>query len=79
MLAIDFMIRHICYFPDQITHTVLIGNFSENIQRCVLNDIHDVTYFKECFSFYAAVWNNYCSYMVLLRPRFPQFMNISYI
>jgi hypothetical protein len=58
------MVCHICYFPGKITHIVLIGKFSENIQRCVLNDIHDVASFKDCFSFYVAVWNNYCSHTV---------------
>jgi hypothetical protein len=46
-----FVLCHVCYFPGKITQIVLIGNFSENIQRCVLNDIHSITSFKELFQF----------------------------
>jgi len=51
MAAIIFKLCHICYFAGKITHILLICNFSENIQRCVLDDIHEVTSFKELFQF----------------------------
>jgi hypothetical protein len=60
MVAVIFMVRHICYFPGNITHIIfivtlltlcLLAIFMKIFNGVLLNDIQEVTSFKGLFQF----------------------------